>query len=82
MATNPIGQNLNVGITGADADLGQVSGDLSSFSLEEAGGTLGSEALELLKLQQKIAEDTQRFSLISQILKDRDDAAKQAINNI
>ena len=80
MASDPVGTNLNVGITG-DPDLSKVSGDLGSL-IDEQGGTLGAEALELLKLQQKIAEDTQRFSLISQILKDRDDAAKQAINNI
>ena len=82
MATNPIGgsSNLNLGIT-SDADLSKVSADAGSL-IDEQGGTLGADALELLKLQQKISEDTQRFSLISQILKDRDDAAKQAINNI
>lgn len=81
MAINPVGgSNLDLGVT-SDVDLSKVSADASSL-IDEAGGTLGPDALALLQLQQKIAEDTQRFSLISQILKDRDDAAKQAINNI
>ncbi len=76
-----IGSKLDVGITGDAADLSKISGDIGQF-IEEQGGTLGPEVQALLELQQKVAEDTQRFTLISQILKARDDAAKQAINNI
>ncbi len=81
MAIDPTGSKLDIGITGDNANLGQVSGDIGNL-IEEQGGTLGPEIQALLELQEKVAKDTQTFALVSQILKNRDDAAKQAINNI
>jgi hypothetical protein len=63
---------------------GNVSQDIVSGNFDAILGensSLGPDALALLKAQQKISLDMERFQLASQIVKDQDETKKQMIRN-
>jgi hypothetical protein len=76
----------------AASELGAAGTELSEGQLElVAGGGVGGLAsqemqrrfsLQYLGLQVKIAQETREFNLLSNIMKTRHEAAKNAINNV
>jgi len=71
----------STGIVDAQGNISQdiVNGNFDSIL--GADSSLGPDALALLKAQQKISLDMQRFQLASQIVKDQDETKKQMIRN-
>lgn len=62
---------------------GQVQGLTNDFSskLTDPGFTQKSEMSSMLKLQRAIGLETMMYQALSNVIKDRTDAAKGAVNN-
>lgn len=88
-----LGTNLNQpasnfsGAYGAQGQGGSVSGASDAFN-QMMGATRSmaefqaSFNLQYLQLQEKIQQDTRQFNLVSNIMKTKHDAAKNALNNV
>jgi hypothetical protein len=77
------GGNSTVGAQGTLGGSGGLGSNASTQDLlnQIAGGGNGSQ-IAYLQLQQRMQEESQQFSAISNIMKVRSDSAKAAINNI
>jgi hypothetical protein len=94
-ADPPEGINLSNLIALDDSQLGQVRGqgwevllprglslNIGPFSRDTAVKQMAPFHLQYLSIQQKIQQEIREFNLLSNIMKERHEAAKNSINNI
>lgn len=67
---------------GAASSLGSSSGIGSAGSVDDALSRSAMQQMELLELQQRMQDENQRFTTLSNVLKAEHETAKTAIGNI
>lgn len=72
---------LAIRSAGAESGVAATSAGLSGDPLAAAGDS-GNQALELLALQQRIGDEQQQFTTVSNVMKARHDTAKNVIGNV